>query len=221
MPKLTTITKIDRPREKLIKYGVNKLSNAELLAILLRTGTKNLNAIELARKIFQQYPKQSLAKATINDLTKIHGLGVAKACEIMACIELGQRLLKDKKAVLILSPKQVWRELKDICENKKEHFVVFFLNVRNQEIKREIISVGILNASLIHPREVFESAILHSAAHIIVAHNHPSGNPEPSADDRKITKRLVEAGKLLGIEVLDHVIVTRDKYYSLQENGSI
>lgn len=131
------------------------------------------------------------------------GLGPAKACEIIACFELGKRLLKGKKARIYLKSKEVWEELKDIRDNKKEHFVILYLDSRNQEIKREIISVGSLNANLVHPREVFEPAVKNLAAQIILAHNHPSGNPEPSEDDLTITKRVVEAGKIMGIKVIE------------------
>ena len=118
-----------------------------------------------------------------------------------------------------MSPSDVWQELKDIRNRKKEHFAVFFLDARNQEIQREIISVGTLNANLVHPREVFEPAIAHSAAQIIVAHNHPSGNPEPSDEDRMITTRLADAGKILGIEILDHVVVTEHAFASFKDCG--
>jgi len=218
VPKIKDISKIDRPREKLEKYGPEKLTSPELLAILLRTGTKDCNVLELSKKILKKFPDQKLLEANIEDLSEIHGLGKVKASEIIACLEFGKRILKDKKSALILSPKDVWENCKDIRDHKKEHFVVFFLDTRNQEIQREIISVGTLNANLVHPREVFEPAIKHTAAQIIVAHNHPSGNPEPSDDDIAITRRLQEAGKILGIEVLDHVIVTKTSYFSITNN---
>ena len=120
--------------------------------------------------------------------------------------------------MLILSPKDVWENCKDIRDQKKEYFVVFYLDTRNQEIEREVISVGTLNANLVHPREVFEPAIKHSCAQIIVSHNHPSGNPEPSTDDIRMTKRLIEAGNILGIEMIDHVIVTKKAYLSIKNH---
>ena len=162
-----------------------------------------------------------MAFASFEDLKNIHGLGPAKACEIVACFELGKRLLKNKQAELILSPQKVWEGLKDIRDNKKEHFVIFFLDTQNQEVKREVVSVGTLNSSLIHPREVFEPAIKCLASHIIISHNHPSGSLEPSNEDLAVTRRLVEAGKLLGIEVLDHVIVTKEAYVSFKEKNLI
>lgn len=218
---IKNIPKIDRPREKLIQYGPEKLSNSELLALLLRSGNKNVNAIELAGKILKKFGAKELPNLNFKDLKKIPGLGPAKTCEIVACFELGKRLLKDKKAQIFLTPKEIWEELKDLKNHKKEHFVIFYLDSRNQEIKRETISIGSLNANLVHPREVFEPAIRNLAAQIILAHNHPSGDPEPSEDDLEITKRLVESGKILGIEVIDHIIVAKNDFFSFKEKKLI
>ncbi len=213
------LPKVERPREKLMQYGPEKLSNSELLAILLRSGKKGENVIELANKILKRFSKDELPNLTFNDLKNYSGLGPAKACEIIACFELGKRLLKDKKAEIYLTPREIWEELKDLRDHKKEHFVIFYLDSRNQEIKREIISVGSLNANLVHPREVFEPAVRNLAAQIILAHNHPSGDPEPSEDDLEITKRLAEAGKILGIEVIDHIIITKTGFISFKERS--
>ncbi len=218
---LKNLFRIEQPREKLEKYGPGKLTNSELLAILLRTGPKGLGVLELSSKIFKKYSGNSLANANFGELKSIKGLGLAKACEVIACFELGRRLLRDKPAVLILTPRQVWEELKDIRSSKKEHFIVFYLNTQNQTIEKEIISVGTLNASLIHPREVFEPAVKHLAAQIILAHNHPSGSLEPSEHDLAVTKRLQDAGKLLGIEVLDHVIVSSGGFMSFKEQNLV
>ena len=215
------LPKVERPRERLMQYGPEKLSNSELLAILLRSGKKGENVIELANKILKRFSKDTLPNLTFNDLKDYPGLGPAKACEIVACFELGKRLLKDKKAEIYLKPKEIWEELKDLRDLKKEHFVIFYLDSRNQEIKREIISVGSLNANLVHPREVFEPAVRNLAAQIILAHNHPSGDPEPSEDDLEITKRLAEAGKILGIEVVDHIIITKTGFVSFKEKNLI
>jgi DNA repair protein RadC len=216
---IQNIHKIEQPRERLQKYGQEKLSTAELLAIILRTGPKGSNVMRLAESALLKYKGTSIANAGFLDLRKIKGIGPVKAGELIACFELGRRMLKDKKSILILSPREVWEELKDIRESKKEHFVIFYLDTQNQEIKREIISIGTLNSSLIHPREVFEPAIKHLAAHIIIAHNHPSGSLEPSEQDITVTKRLVDAGRLLGIEVLDHVIVTKTGQCSFKERN--
>lgn len=221
MGKIKDLPEILRPREKLQRYGSSKLSNSELLAIILRTGKKGENVVEMAEKILRKFGTENLPSINFEDLRKYPGLGESKACEIIACFELGKRLLKGKKSVLILSPKEVWEELKDIRDNKKEHFVIFYLDTRNQEIKREVISIGLLDSNLVHPREVFEPAIRNLAAQIIVSHNHPSGELEPSDEDLTITKRLVEAGRLLGIEVLDHVIVSKEGYLSFKEKNLI
>ena len=165
-----------------------------------------------------KFSGSGLAKASFKELKNTFGLGAAKACEIVACFELGRRLLQNKKSQIYLTPKDVWNELKDIRDNKKEHFVIFFLDARNQEIKREIISVGSLNANLIHPREVFEPAVRHLAAQVILAHNHPAGDPMPSKEDSEITKQLVDAGKLLGIEIKDHVIVSKTNFFSFADH---
>jgi DNA repair protein RadC len=216
---IQNIHKIEQPRERLQKHGQDKLTTAELLAIILRTGPKGSNVMKLAESALSKYKGISLANAGFMDLRKIKGIGPVKAGELLACFELGRRMLKDKQSTLILSPGEVWEQLKDIRQSKKEHFVVFFLDTQNQEIKREVVSIGTLNSSLIHPREVFEAAIQNLASHIIISHNHPSGSLEPSNEDLSVTKRLVDAGRLLGIEVLDHVIVTSTGCMSFKEKS--
>lgn len=211
----------ERPREKLIKYGPGKLSSSELLAILLRTGKNGENVINLANKMLKKFKTENLPNISFEELNNYDGIGEAKACQIVACFELGRRLLKGKKAQIYITPEEVWNELKDLRDYKKEYFVIFYLDSRNQEIKRETISIGSLNANLVHPREVFEPAVRNSAAHVILAHNHPSGDFEPSEDDLDITKRLVEAGKILGIEVLDHVVVVKSGFFSFKDKGII
>ena len=220
-PKIKDLPKFDRPREKLVKYGVSKLSNSELLAILLRTGKNGKNAVDLATEILQKFNSKNIIDATVEEIIKIKGLGTAKACEIVACFELGKRLLKEKKSNLYILPSDVYNELKDIKNHKKEHLYVFYLNSRNQEIEKELVSVGSLNAITAHPREVFENAIKHSASQIIVAHNHPSGDFNPSTEDIALTERFVKAGNILGIELTDHVIVSAKGYFSFRQSGLI
>lgn len=217
--KIKDLPRIERPREKLMQYGAGRLSNSELLAIILRSGQKGENVIDLANKILKRCGAENLANLTYEELKDFSGLGPAKACEIIACFELGKRILKGKAAGLYLKPDDVWKELKDIRVHKKEHFIVFFLDSRNQEIKREVISVGSLNANLVHPREVFEPAVKNLAAQVILAHNHPSGDTEPSEDDLGLNKRLVDAGKILGIEVIDHIIIGKAGFLSFKEKG--
>lgn len=217
--KIKDLPRINRPREKLLKYGVNKLSNTELLAVILGSGKKGENVIDLAKKLIKKFPNNQLLNISIKHLTEVSGIGKTKACQLSACFELGKRLLKNKQATLILSPKDIWNEMKNIRDNKKEHFVIFYLDIRNQVIKKEVISIGNLNNSLVHPREVFEPAIKNLCAQIIIAHNHPSGENTPSKEDIKITKNLIEAGKILGIEIIDHIIVTANHYFSFKEKN--
>ena len=215
------LPRIERPREKLLKYGAGRLSAVELLAILLCTGRKGESVLLVAKKLLKAIPFEKLSSLTPNEFRNISGIGPAKTCTLLASIELGKRLFQGKKVAIsqLLNPKDVFDSLKDISLSKKEHFVVFFLDSRNQQIHREIISVGTINASLVHPREVFEPAVKHLSVQVILAHNHPSGDLEPSEEDLTVNKRLVEAGKLLGIEVLDHIIVTKDSFISFKERG--
>ncbi len=221
MTKIKDLPKVDRPREKLLKYGPNKLTTTELLAILLRTGINGLNVVELSNNILKLFGTENIQHITIADLQKIKGLGPVKSSEIIACIALGKRLLKEKQPLHAISPQNVFDSLKDIRSLKKEHFIAIYLDTRNQEIHREIISIGTLNASLVHPREVFEPAVRNVAAGIILVHNHPSGDLKPSHEDMLITKKLVDSGELLDIHVLDHIIVTKDSYASLKEQDLI
>lgn len=214
--KIKDLEKVDLPREKLAKYGSDKLKDYELLAILLGSGIKGLNVLELSKKILKVVEKAGIKNITLDDLLEIKGLGKAKASQVFALFELGKRLNTQNKTE-ILSAQDVWKLSADICESKKEHFVAFYLDTQNHLIERQIISIGTLNSSLVHPREVFEPAIALHSASIIIAHNHPSGELNPSAEDKKITERLVESGKILGIEVADHVILSKSGYLSFQK----
>ena len=197
-----------------------KLSNSELLAILLGTGVKGVNVIELSNKILKKFSSEGLATANFAELKILLAWAQPRHMKSPLVLNWGADYLKTKVCFAFVSSRGVAR-IKRSPGFKKEHFVVFYLDTRNQEIKRDIISFGTLNANLVHPREVFEPAIIHSAAQIIVAHNHPSGNPEPSEEDIEITKRLVEAGKILGIELLDHIVVTKSGFNSLKELGFV
>jgi DNA repair protein RadC len=213
----------ERPRNKVALYnGTEKLDNAELLSIILRTGTPERGVLDLAGDLLRKFANTgaNLSQATYTELIAC-GIGEARACEILAAFELSRRLISGKKSGIYLKPRDIWEELRDIREAKKEHFVVFYLDTRNQEIKRDIVSIGTLNYNLVHPREVFEPAVRNLAASVIVSHNHPSGCLEPSDEDLSLTKRLVQAGKLLGIELLDHVIVTKAGFMSFKEKNLI
>src|SRR3989338_2989192 len=205
--KIKDLPKSDRPREKLVAKGAENLKDSELLAILLRTGKAGKNVIEIASQILSRYSKKRLLQMTHEDLVKIGGIDSAKATTLLAAFELAKRALEvnDTNLPTIVTPKDVVAQLTDLRHNRKEHFVALYLNARNQLVYKETISIGTLNANLVHPREVFEPALKYSAASIMVAHNHPSDDPAPSENDLEITKRLVEAGKILGIEVVDHI----------------
>ena len=212
----------ERPREKLIQCGAGALSNSELLAILIGTGTKEMSAIMLANRVLalEKEGKSYLAGCLPEELSEIPGMGMAKSCQIIAAIELGKRIATKPRMnkVNIKSPDEVASLfIEEMRYLKKEYFKVLLLNTKNEIIMIENISVGSLNSSVVHPREVFCTAIKKSACSLIAVHNHPSGNPAPSQADIDITKRLMEAGELLGIKVLDHLIIGDGVYISLKE----
>ncbi len=213
--KIKDLQKIDLPREKLAKYGPGKLKDYELLALLLGSGIKGLNVLELSKKILVTIKKIGIKKIALQDMLKIKGLGKAKASQVFAVLELGKRLNTERK-MEILSASDVWNFCSDIRGMQREHFVVFYLDTQNCLIERQTISIGTLNSSLVHPREVFEPALLFHAANIIIAHNHPSGELEPSSEDIEVTKRLVQAGKIIGIDILDHIILAKNSYFSFR-----
>ncbi|OGY52359.1 MAG: hypothetical protein A3J59_03570 [Candidatus Buchananbacteria bacterium RIFCSPHIGHO2_02_FULL_56_16] len=217
--KIKDLPKSDRPREKLIAKGAENLKDSELLAILLRTGKAGKNVIEIASQILSKYSKKRLLQMTYDDLSKISGIDSAKATTLLAAFELSKRALEvnDTNLPVINTARDAAAQLSDMRDLKKEHFVALYLNAKNQLVHKETISMGTLNANLVHPREVFEPALKHSAAQIIAAHNHPSGDPKPSEDDIELTKRLTDAGKMMGIEIMDHVIVSKNSHFSFKE----
>lgn len=213
----------ERPRERLIKNGPESLSNHELLAILLRTGSKSESVIQLANRLLTHFDGfMGLKDAVVEELMSIKGIGQAKAVQIVASVELGRRIsnLTFHNRFVIRSPEDGANYvMNDMRFLSQEHFVCVYLNTKNQVIHRQTVFIGSLNASIVHPREVFKEAFRRSAASIICFHNHPSGNPTPSREDIEVTKRLVECGKMLGIEVLDHLIIGDKKYVSMKEKG--
>lgn len=214
----------ERPQEKMIRHGAGSLSNAELLAVIIRTGTRQATAVEVGRKIIE-YLENDLSYFHQMDVLELKrnpnlsGVGIVKACQIKAAIELGRRMKqKEIPEVKITSPQDVVGLLMDEMQYlKQECFKIILLDTKNRAIKVEEISLGTLNSSLVHPREVFVKAIKQHAASIILAHNHPSGDTEPSTEDKNITKRLVEAGELIGISVLDHIIIGRETFLSFRQ----
>ncbi|WP_408020191.1 DNA repair protein RadC [Sporosarcina sp. USHLN248] len=213
----------DRPRERLIRQGADSLSNQELIAILLRTGTKEESVLMLANRILQSFDKiQDLKDATLEEMMSVKGVGQAKAVQILAAVEIGKRLYRkhSEGRYVIKSPEDVAAFLMtDMSSLLQEHFVVLFLNVKNEVLHKQTIFIGSLNSSIVHPREIYREAVKRSAASIIAAHNHPSGNPSPSPEDIDVTKRLVEAGSIIGIDLLDHIIIGDHRFISLKEKG--
>lgn len=215
--------KDDRPRERLKSDGAESLSNHELLAILLRTGTKSESVLHLANRLLNHFDGLRLLKdATIEEITSIKGIGSVKAIQVLAALELGRRIsrLTFEDRYVIRSPEDganyMMEEMRFLTQ---EHFVCLYLNTKNQVLHKQTIFVGSLNASIVHPREVYKEAFRRSAASIICFHNHPSGDPSPSMEDIEVTKRLCECGKIIGIELLDHLIIGDKKFVSLKEKG--
>jgi len=218
----------ERPRERLIRYGVEPLSLQELLTLIFGRGVKGESVVNISQKVISVFGSLAqLSEASIEELKKIKGLGLAKACQLKACFEISKRLIKEEKSnknksIVIKSPKDVFLFLKErIINFHKEYFMTVSLDNRNKIINIDTVSVGTLNSSLIHPRETFETAIKNHAAGIIICHNHPSGELKPSKDDLVITQNLIKAGKLLGIEISDHLIITKDDYFSFKERKII
>ena len=208
----------ERPRERLLDSGPGVLTDADLVAVLFGTGGPGEGILELSARVTAAIPLRQLHRVPVEELLQVRGMGQARAAQLLAAAELGRRLWPDGDAApLVRGPETVFDLTRDIRAANREHFVGFYLNSRNQVLRREIISIGSLNASIVHPREVYQPAIAISAASLILAHNHPSGDPTPSEEDLAITRRLVEAGRILGIDILDHVVVTRDAYASFKE----
>jgi DNA repair protein RadC len=213
----------ERPRERLARLGANMLSNQELISILVGSGNSKNSAFDIAGHVLRLVNSvDELQHSTMEELEEIDGIGRTKAINIIAAIEFGKRVytINEYPLFKITSPKDVYDILKTEYLNKqKEIFIVIYLNTKNEVISKDIVSIGSLNSSIVHPREVFKDAIRKSSNSIILAHNHPSGNPTPSVEDINITKRLIQAGDILGIKVIDHVIIGKGKFTSLKEEG--
>lgn len=212
----------EKPREKAFRYGIESLSNRELIAILLRNGYAGVSVLELSDHVLQKANGLgNLASMPLNELMEIKGISKVKALELMTCFELSKRVSSQVlfSTLSANSPSCVAEYMnKKIGNKQQEHFVVLFLDTKNQLIKEETIFIGSLNKSVIHAREIFKAAIANSSAKIMLVHNHPSKVCIPSEQDIKVTARLLEAGKLVGIEVLDHIIVGGNTYYSFKEH---
>ena len=213
----------NRPRERMAKYGPDALSDAEMLAIILKTGTFGENVTDMSNRLIQKYGIDKLSKLTLQELQEIKGIGPAKAMQITAVFHLNRRCrLAEKEKISVKTARDIYEYARPLLEEKdREHILVLYLDSKNRINKHETISIGTLNSSLIHPREIFKTAIKENTNALIVAHNHPSGDPTPSKDDREITKELHAAGELLEIEMLDHVIIGKDNYYSFKERNQL
>jgi DNA repair protein RadC len=217
----------ERPREKLLKLGAEVLSEAELLALLIRTGdpTTKQSAVDIGRSMLQEFGSlRNLAAATATEICRIKGTGPAKAAAIKAALEMASRINTDRliNGERFTSPEQVYQHYHyTFRDRRKEYFMTLLLDSKNRILKEVRISEGSLNQSIVHPREVFNPAVRESAAAIILVHNHPSGDPTPSREDREITRRLKEAGELMGVAVLDHIIIGDGSFISFSAQGML
>ncbi|WP_093072163.1 RadC family protein [Salisediminibacterium halotolerans] len=219
------VPKSERPRERMLNSGPDGCTNQDLLAILLGSGSKTESVLQLAARILQTFDGlKRMKEATIHELMEIHGIGEAKAVQLRAALELGKRIqsVPSEDRYVIRSPEDASNYvMNDMRHLSQEHFVVMYLNTKNEIIHYQTIFVGSLNSSIVHPREIFKEAFRYSAASMICAHNHPSGDTAPSPEDIDVTKRLVKAGRTIGIEVLDHLIIGDNRYCSLKDKGYI
>ena len=230
MEEKTTFTvndlpKPERPRERLQRFGPEALSSQELLALIIGRGVSKRSVMSIAQELISRFGSiKAIGEATIEELSSVKGIGLAKSAQLKASFELAKRqeLERDLGDYQITDPEGVVRAIRaSITDKAKEHFKLLLLNTRNKIIRIGTISVGTLNASLVHPREVFKEALIHNAFSVILAHNHPSGDCEPSEEDIRITKRIKDAGDLMGIDVLDHIIITSQSYFSFKAKGLI
>ena len=224
-PTIKDLPTTERPRERLLQSGEEGLSDAELLAIIIGSGSEEETALELARRLLSRFGSfRSLAGASAGELSQVRGIGPAKAAQIKAALAIARRYAAERvgPGTAVTGSEQLFRYMREKLHGlKKESFYALMLDTKHRVIREEQVAVGSLNESIVHPREAFHSAIRESAAKIIFVHNHPSGNPEPSPQDRRLTARLCQIGNLVGIQVLDHLIVGDETYYSFAEHGLV
>lgn len=216
----------EKPRERMIKYGVENISNEDLLAITIKHGTKSFSSKHIASYILSQVKDiTELKKFNVSKFTKIKGIGYVKAVELITAIELGRRVYYEPPkidSIKLNNPLSIYEYFKyKVSDSKQEYFYCLYLDNKKNLIDYRLLFMGTLNMSIVHPREIFKEAYLLSASSIICLHNHPSGNVLPSGEDEKVTKNLIDVGKLLGIEVIDHIIISNDDFYSFFENKKI
>jgi DNA repair protein RadC len=219
MKRIKDLPQFSRPREKLKERGASALSDTELIAVILGSGSKGQDVLSLSSKV-AKLMAENKGNLSLEELSDIEGIGLAKASQILAGFELSRRYIV-KETNRISGANDVLPLIKDIAGKPQEHFICISLNGANEVIEKRIVTVGLLDKSQVHPREVFADVITDRAATVIFAHNHPSGESKPSNSDLKIHEQLTEAGKILGIKILDHIIISKKGYYSFQENGLI
>jgi DNA repair protein RadC len=214
---------IERPRERLIRHGPETLSDAQLLAILLRTGRRKSSAVEMAHHLLKRFGGlAALKQISVSELCSVDGVGPAKAAQILASLELGRRSLAQPlhRELRALSSRDIYHHYHPLLrDSKKEHFMLLMFDGKNRLLKEITVSTGSLSLNIVHPREVFKAAVRESATSVILLHNHPSGDPAPSPEDRELTRRLVEAGRIMGIKVLDHIVLGDGRYVSFADQG--
>ena len=226
MTKIKDIPLVDRPIERLVNKGVESLSSEELLAIILRTGTKNKSVIELSTELISNAGSiKNLSNYTFEQLSKFNGVGKSKAAILISLFELAKRINKSVDSLINIkanNPSIIFEYYKELLKDKKqEYFYAIYLNTKNRIIKDKLLYIGTINYSVVHPREVFKEAYLAGASSIILIHNHPTGNVLPSSNDIDTTKRLIEIGEIMGLKVVDHIIIGKDKYYCFYENKDL
>lgn len=204
-----------KPREKLKEFGIKNLTNVELLSVVLGSGTAKLSVFNLAHSLLNSFSLEKILKTPSKELIKFPGLGVVKAGQVLAAIELGQRSLKISALPKILTATDAVKHLENIRQKKREHVVCLYLNGRHELIHQETVAIGGLNYSLLEPRDVFGPALRIPAPYIILGHNHPSGSAKPSSEDHQVTEKLKKAGELLGVTLLDHLVIGKNNYFSL------
>ncbi len=220
---LEELPKSERPRERFLNYGKDYLSNEELLAIILKTGTRGKSVKELSMEVLKEINKvEDLQELSMEKITKINGIGKVKAIELIASIELGKRIClscEERNRKKLQQPKEIFEEMRYLLRRKKqEHFYCLYFNSKRELIEKKLLFIGTTNRSIVHPREVFKEAYLSSAASIICVHNHPSGDVTPSREDIYLTEKLVEIGRMNGIPITDHIIISDNAYYSFCEH---
>lgn len=219
-PRMKDLPLAGRPREKMVSASAKNLTDAELLAILLGTGTQGKNVVVLSQNLLKKYPGKKLSQVRFDELIKTSGVGKSKASRILAAFELGERFFAPSALArtIVRSAEDVLQLVRDIADKKQEYLLVLYLNARHELLQKEIVGIGTVNNLRLTPREIFSPAFQTPCASIIMVHNHPSGNPEPSDDDIRFTTRIQEAGELMGVPLIDHVIVSKSGYFSFRDN---